>query len=235
RGVNQVDLTALRLIEHMNGMMHDQSGELILAHVPKSMGLVKREGHRHERLVPYHQKTRLRTFADSDRALEYAESELLKGLCGTVTGQDHALSLDQAELMSVFNAKEKDILRPFFKMREIKKGEFIFHSGDFGEELFVILRGEIEVLLPYTKKRKLRLASFGPGMTVGEIAFLEPSERSADAHVTVSGEVAVFQHKALKKLCVKYPDLGMRVLMRLGHDMSENLRMADAELRRLAS
>ncbi|MCF6183891.1 MAG: cyclic nucleotide-binding domain-containing protein [Bacteroidales bacterium] len=101
--------------------------------------------------------------------------------------------------------------------------------------MFVILSGEIEILLPYAKKRKLRLASFGPGMTVGEIAFLEPSERSADAHVTASGEVAVFQHKALKKLCVKYPDLGMRVLMRLGHDMSENLRMADAELRRLAS
>ncbi len=235
RGINQVDLTALRLIEHMNGMMHQRGGELILAHVPKSMGLVKREGHRHERLIPYHQKTRLRTFADSDRALEYAESSLLQGLCGTPTEQDHTLSLDQAELMSVFSEKEKDILRPFFKMREIKKGEFIFHSGDFGEELFVILCGEVEILLPYSKKRKLRLASFGPGMTVGEIAFLEPSERSADGHVTVSGEVAIFQHKALKKLCVKHPDLGMRVLMRLGHDMSENLRMADAELRRLAS
>lgn len=235
RGVNQVDLTALRLIEHMNGMMHRRKGELILAHVPKSMGLVKREGHRHEHLVPYHKKTRLRTFADSDRALEYAENQLLKELCAAPTGQAQTLALEQVELMSVFNEKEKNILRPFFKTKNIKKGDYLFHSGDFGDELYVILRGEVEVLLPYSRKRKLRLASFGAGMTVGEIAFLEPGERSADARITESGEVAVFQHKALKKLCSQHSDLGMRVLMRLGHDMSENLRMADAELRRLAS
>ena len=91
------------------------------------------------------------------------------------------------------------------------------------------------MLLPYSRKKKLRLATFGPGMTVGEVAFLEPGPRTADGRVTLAGEAAIFRHKALKKLCREHSELGMRVLMRLGHDISENLRMADAELRRLAS
>ncbi|MDX8387317.1 MAG: SulP family inorganic anion transporter [Ghiorsea sp.] len=235
RGVGQVDLTALRLIEHMNGMMRQRGGELILAQPPKSMGLVKREGHRHEQLIPYHANTRLRTFADSDRALEYAENLLLADTCGKPVGQDSSLLLSESELLSVFTLPEQETLKPYFEVREIKKGDFIFHSGDFGEELFVILRGEVEILLPYGRKKKLRLANFGAGMTVGEVAFLEPGPRSADGRITVAGEVAVFQHSALKRLCKKDSELGMRLLMRLGHDISENLRLADAELRRLAS
>jgi len=235
RGVGQVDLTAVRLIEHMNGMMRQGGGELILAQPPKSMGLVKREGHRHERLVPYHASARLKTFLDCDRALEYAENMLLQNFCEIIVGQGKALSLDETELMAPFSQKEKEILKPFFNVTKMVAGDYLFHAGEHGEDLFVVLSGQIEVLLPFSKKKKLRLATFGPGMTVGELAFLEPGPRSADGHVMLAGEVAVFKHAALKKLSQKNSELGMRLLMRLGHDISENLRLADAELRRLAS
>ncbi len=235
RRVTQVDLTAVRLIEHMSGIMRERGGELILAHAPKSMGLVKREGHRHERLVPYHENVRIRAFSDSDRALEYAENCLLEDICGGEADRTRKLSLEQTELLSGFNEEEQRILAPFFEFRSLEAGEYLFHAGDHGEELFVLLSGEVEILLPYSKKHKLRLATFGPGMTVGEVAFLEPGPRTADGRVTRDCEVAVFRHKALKRLCREHSELGMRVLMRLGHDISENLRMADAELRRLAS
>jgi len=235
RRVNQVDLTALRLIEHMYGMMRQRGGELIIAHAPKSMGLVKQEGHQHERLIPYHENIRLRIFPDSDRALEYAENCLLQEISDKPVEQGHALPLADSELMAVFNGKEKAILAPYFEMRKIKAGDYVFRSGEHGDELFVILDGEVEIVLRFGKKKQLRLATFGPGMTVGEVAFLEPGPRTADGHITINGEVAVFRHKSLKKLFREHADLGMRLLMRLGHDISENLRIADAELRRRAS
>ncbi|MDX8407684.1 MAG: cyclic nucleotide-binding domain-containing protein, partial [Mariprofundaceae bacterium] len=235
RRVTQVDLTAVRLIEHMYGILRQRNGELILAHAPKSMGLVKREGHRHERLVPYHENVRLRTFSDSDRALEYAENCLLDEQCEVKVTHGEKLKLDESELMALFNEEEKKTLNAFFEVKSFEAGEYLFRSGEHGEELFVILSGEVEVLLPYSGKKKLRLATFGPGMTVGEVAFLEPGPRTADGRVTMACEAAIFRHKALKKLCSEHSELGMRVLMRLGHDISENLRMADAELRRLAS
>jgi len=235
RSVGQVDLTALRLIEHINGLMHEKGGELILAQVPKSMGLVKKEGHRHERLIPYHANTRLRTFADSDRALEYAENQMLKDLCADCEAEAKGeLELEKTELLSAFSTEEQDILAPFFTMKKIKAGDFLFRHDEQGSELFIILAGTVDIILPYGKKGKLRLASFGRGMTVGEIAFLEPAPRTADGKITQDGKVAIFKHNALKKLCSQHSVLGMRLLMCLGHDIGANLRMADAELRRLA-
>jgi len=99
----------------------------------------------------------------------------------------------------------------------------------------VILGGDIEILLPYGKRRKLRLAKFGPGMTVGEITFLEPGPRAADARAAADCQLVGLKHEALKRFCRKHQELGMRLLLSLGHDLSQDLRRADAELRRLAS
>lgn len=233
RRVGQVDLTAIRLIEHMSGMMRERGGELILAHIPKSMGLVRRKGHRHERIVPYHANVRLRVFRDSDSALEYAEERLLAAM--GVKEIEGGVTLRDSELFSGFSASECAVLEPFFHRTALKAGDWLFRCGDHGEALFVILKGDVEVLLPCGARRKLRLGKFGAGMTVGEIAFLEPGERTADARAVTDCEVAVLKHAALRRLCDRHPELGMRLLLRLAHDLGQHLRRADAELRRLAS
>jgi len=235
RRVSQVDMTAVRLIDHIHGMMRQRDGELILAHAPKSMGLVKRQGHRHERLIPYHKSTRLRTFSDSDRALEYAENCLLQAHCGRGLQQHASIALADSELMANFSEKEQDSLLPFFEQRDVKAKDFLFRSGEQGDALFVILSGEVEVLLPYGRKKHLRLAIYGAGMSVGEVAFLEPGLRRADGRATMDCKVAVLKHAALKRLCKKHSEMGMRLLMRLGHDVSASLRLADEKLRRLVS
>jgi len=235
RLITQVDLTAVRLIEHMYGIMRQRDGELILAHVPKSMGLVKREGHRHEMLVPYHKNIHLRTFTDSDKALEYAENSLLKKHCNTMRERGAAITLAESELLNTFSAKEKDLLLPFFKEQDIAPKDYLFRSGEHGDALFVILSGEVEVLLAYGKTKRLRLAIFGPGMSVGEVTFLEPGLRRVDGRALMDCKVAMLKHGALKRLCKKHSEIGMRLLLCLGHDVSENLRMADEKLRRMAS
>jgi len=203
--------------------------------VPKSMGLVKRHGHRHEMLVPYHKNIHLRAFWDSDKALEYAENALLRRHCHSMLERGATISLAESELMDGFNAKEKELLLPFFEMQDIQAKDFLFHSGEHGDALFVILSGEVEVLLAYGKKKRLRLAVFGPGMSVGEVTFLEPGLRRVDGLALMDCSVAILKHAALKRLCKKHSDIGMRLLLCLGHDISENLRLADEKLRRLVS
>jgi len=235
RHVNQVDLTAIRLIEHMFGMMRERSGELILAHIPKSMGLVKREGYRHERIVPYHVNVRLRTFSDSDSALEYAEDHLLEALGKTAPSEAECIELTDSELMAGFKPDEINCLEPFFHTLEVSSGDYLFRCGDQGAELFVIMHGDVEILLPYRKRKRLRLAKLGPGMTVGEIAFLEPGKRTSDARAAGDCKLTVLKHDALKRLCREHHELGMRLLLSLGHDLSQDFRRVDAILRRLAS
>jgi len=233
RRVTQVDLTAIRLIEHMYGIMREHNSELILAAVPKSMALVKRKGHYHERFIPYHQNVNIRTFSDTDHALEYAEDRLLERL-GEIQGETKQVDLNKTELLLDFSVKEIAMIAPFMKRLQLHAGDMIFAEGDKGDSLYILLKGQVEILLPYGKRKKIRLAKFGPGIMFGEIAFMEPGTRTAEASVTAGGECMQLSHAALQNLCRKHPDLGIRLLLRLGHRLSENLRMANIALRHSA-
>jgi len=233
RRVTQVDLTAIRLIEHMSGIIREHGGEVFLTNVPKSMGLVKRKGHRHERVIPYHSHVRIRTFSDADRALEYAEDELLESL-GEAQGEAKEVALTETELLRDFTDEEMKIIAPYLKSIRLKAGSSLFHEGDVGDALYILLRGQVEILLPYSRRKNIRLAKFGPGTIFGEVAFLEPGKRTAEAAVTTDGQCMQLSHAAMQELCGKHPDLGIRILVRLGHRLSQNLRMADIALRQFA-
>jgi len=235
RRVTQVDLTGLRMIEQMSGSMHQRGGELILSHVPKGMGLVKKHGLHHERFVPYHNDVHLRTFAHSDMAVEYAENQLLKKYSYSEHRIHQQVELGSAELLASFTHSEQKILSPFFNVHHIKSGTFLFSYGQFNDALFIILSGDVKVLLPYDKKKRVPLAVFGPGMAVGEISFLEPGPCGADARAMTDCKVAQIRHKNLMQLCKAHPQLGIRFLICLGHDLSEDLHLISAELRLLAS
>jgi len=233
--VTQVDLTAIRLIEHMSGMLRARGGELILANVPASMGLIKQKGYRHERVVPYHANVRLRTFSDGDRALEYAEDCLLRDLGQPEAMAGFSISLGETELLADFEPEARSKLEGYFEKMDVPAGDYLFRYGDEGSELFVILRGQVEVLLPYQQEESMRLAKFGPGMCVGEVRFLEPGARTADARTTEDCELAVLRHDVFWQLCKKHPELGLQLLLGLAHDLGHNLRRADKKLRQLVS
>lgn len=235
RHLNQVDLTGLRLIEHMCGIMRERGAELLLAHPPKSMGLVKRKGHRHERLMPYHEHVRLRSFADADAALEYAEDHLLERLGFARPESDETIDLGETSLLQGFSRKEREILEAYFVLRSFPAGFLLFQTGEPGDTLYVLLRGDVEIRIPGKRKRKKRIAvtRYGPGMAFGEVAFLNPGPRTADAITVQASELALISNRDLQRLCRTHPTLAMRLLMALGHEISRDLRAADSRIRHL--
>jgi NADH dehydrogenase len=58
-------------------------------------------------------------------------------------------------------------------------GEAIFHQGDLGDKLYILLGGEAEVIREEAGQEPLVLARLGPGEFFGEIALLKGSGRSA--------------------------------------------------------
>jgi CRP-like cAMP-binding protein len=67
-------------------------------------------------------------------------------------------------------------------------GETVFHEGDPGKGLFVVLEGEVEVVRQVPAAAgapgEVRLATFGPGASFGELALIDDQPRSATARVT---------------------------------------------------
>ena len=57
----------------------------------------------------------------------------------------------------------------------------MFREGDHADAIYFVLSGLVSVRLPLVGEgRDRRLATLGPGVAVGEMAFLDEGRRSAD-------------------------------------------------------
>jgi CRP-like cAMP-binding protein len=114
------------------------------------------------------------------------------------------------------------------------KGSEVFKSGDFGQSLFLVLRGEIEIRLYTSARAYKRLAKYGPGTYFGEIAFLTPGPRAASAVVMQDAEIMEIGREDI--MAMEHDakaDLALYLLYEIGGTLGEELRRSAADIYRL--
>src|SRR5215207_3805069 len=65
------------------------------------------------------------------------------------------------------------------KRRSFRRGETLYHQGDPGHVLHVVLEGRVKVVLPSEAGEEAVLTVLGPGDVHGEMALLDGEPRSA--------------------------------------------------------
>ncbi len=102
-------------------------------------------------------------------------------------------------------------------------GEMVIQQGDHGEELFIVEKGNVEVLIDRPKGRE-RVATLGPRDFFGEMSLLTGEQRRAT--VRTQGEVSllVVSKIALQPILEASPELAT--------EMSEMLAQREVELGR---
>jgi len=236
RRVHQVDLTGLKLLQQIANRLDDHGGELVFCEVHRGVGL----GHKVKKTLrkimisPTHVAVEVRTFNGSDEALEYAEDALLAELGVAPPDGDRRVGLEQTDLCRAMSAEQIESFSRMLQSRVVKAGEKVFSADDEGEELYIVVAGEIDVLLPTTPHHHKRLAKCGPGTLFGEIAFLEPGTRTADAVAVFDSELLTLRRPVFKRLADEHPDTARAVLAALARIQSERLRWAAREIGRLA-
>jgi CRP-like cAMP-binding protein len=86
------------------------------------------------------------------------------------------------------------------RARRFRRGEVIFHAGDPGDALFVILAGEVKISLPSETGDEAILATLRPGDAFGEIALLDGAPRSASATARSATETVVLPRDRFHEL-----------------------------------
>ena len=105
----------------------------------------------------------------------------------------------------------------------IRTGETLFNAGDFGESLYIINKGEVELSIRDTAGQKIILKIAGEDDIFGEISMLDNRPRSATATALTDAELFVLDRDDLLLLFQKKPDAGLNMLAAL----STMLREAD--------
>ncbi len=231
--VTRVDLTAAKILQQMASRLMSHGGELVFATVRTGEGLGDKVEKTLRKISPHGTTVAIKTFIDSDESLEYAENALLESLGKPHQLPTQAVDLEEIELFNELSTAELSELAEVLKKQTYSAGDILFRSGDSGDELFIILSGEVDITLPFGGHHYKRLATFGTGTFFGEICFLQSGTRTADARVTHDTELYVLDKKGFEKLQQNSPSATISILTELSQALSEHLRWADAELQRV--
>jgi sulfate permease, SulP family len=176
-------------------------------------------------------QARDRFFPDIDRAMEWAEDELLRK---SGTGLSVELSLDRVPLLRDLTSDQIGRLRAWLEPVAWPAGHVVFRHGDPGSSLYLVTRGRASVHLR-DDDGGIRLATFAAGAVFGELALLDRGPRSAT--VTVDEDLTGFglSETSFNALCQQQPDIAIKLLSALGRELSVRIRYANMTILQLES
>jgi CRP/FNR family transcriptional regulator, cyclic AMP receptor protein len=85
----------------------------------------------------------------------------------------------QAPLFAALDDESAKALQAMMTRVEVPRGEAVFHEGDPGDRLYVIVEGKIKLGRASGDGRENLLAVLGPGEMFGELSLFDPGPRNA--------------------------------------------------------
>ena len=164
-----------------------------------------------------------RLYPDADRALEWAENEVIAKERETQPGDSTAIIDAQSWLQGV-PVEARSTLESALELRLIRAGEKVFSAGDPASELMIVIQGSVDIVLQIGTGRDIRVARFRSGATMGELGFLDASPRSASAIAAEDVLLGVLTRARFDELAKHWPQAGQQVLVNLALDMAIRLR-----------
>ena len=131
-----------------------------------------------------------------------------------------------AEKIKIFHGlspEEVEYVLHCGKVLHYLEGQTIFHEGQLGTNLFIVLSGEIAI---YNRNRMIAKCQVGDAF--GEMAVLNHKPRSATAAALKPCKLFTLDEKEINDILEKH--LAVRVLLNIVHVLSERLEDANATL-----
>jgi CRP-like cAMP-binding protein/anti-anti-sigma regulatory factor len=227
--VNEVDSTGARILFQLCERMEREGKRLLLSHLPRDravatalhdIGLASADG-------------AARVFHDIDRALEWAEDELIRAHAPDATAEGER-ALATMDVAAGLDEADRAALAALLVRRVYDKGAAVFHEGDEGRELFLIAAGVASATLRLADEgRQNRLATFSAGTVFGELALLDPGPRSATIVADEPLVCYVLTEEAFERLQKDHPTVAIAVLTNLGRELTRRLRRANRTIYQL--
>ncbi|WP_110180605.1 Crp/Fnr family transcriptional regulator [Nocardioides solisilvae] len=107
--------------------------------------------------------------------------------------------LRQAPLFSSLDDEAASALRSSMAETRLRRGEVLFHEGDSGDRLYIVVEGKVKLGRSAADGRENLLAVMGPGQMFGELSLFDPGPRSATVTAVTDASFASLSHDDLLK------------------------------------
>jgi len=140
--------------------------------------------------------------------------------------------------LNQFTQTQLELVANLCTEKNFKAGETIFEENTGSKELYLIVLGEVSILVnpgivsTKGKSEKVVIATLRRGQCFGEIALVDEGLRSATAEArNKDTRLLVIPRDKLLMLCETYPQLGYRLMYNLAADLAMKLRNTDLRVR----
>jgi CRP-like cAMP-binding protein len=120
--------------------------------------------------------------------------------------------------VSIFSEMKKSDLETIASLahgQSFRPGETIIREGDRDGRLFVVVRGEVEVIKSLGRKNERHVRNLGPLNYFGEMALIDDLVRSASIVAREQTEVLILDQWNLRQEIERYPAMAFELLRML--------------------
>lgn len=136
---------------------------------------------------------------------------------------DLSTTLRQVPLFEPLGPEDLRHVEALAQRRRYRRGEVIFHRGDPGATLYVILAGRVRIYSPSDDGGEVVLGILWPGEFFGELSLLDGQPRSASAQTVDDCEMVVIGRDDFHRFLSEHPTASIAVMAVL----SQRLRRTD--------
>lgn len=228
RRITEVDSTGARILLEINGELARRGKWLVLAAAQPGTAV----GQQLADAGVLAEVGADKVFLDLDRAMEWAEDELLRS-AGGLPASHSDIPLVDTSVMAGFGEADVAAVGKHVERVVYERGHILFREGDPADEFFIIASGSASAYLHASAGNDIRLTTFAQGTVFGELAFLDAGKRSATVRSDSELVCYVLRRKDLASLAERTPGLAVKLVANLARELSLRLRDANRTIQGL--
>ena len=123
--------------------------------------------------------------------------------------------VQEAPLFRELSPEAAQALVDSMEETHLPRGEVLFHEGDSGDRVYVVIEGKVKIGRHAPDGRENLLAILGPGQMFGELSLFAPGPRSATVTAVTDAVLLWLSHEKLLEWLDGRPDVARGMLAQL--------------------
>ena len=224
--LTMIDASGALMLDRLSRRLRDRGIRMLLGHISAGGKLgraVKGAG-------VFTDKQHPDWFADTDRAIEWAEQQLLGDAHFAPVGSE--LAIGDFALTQGLQDGELDFLKRYLDRQLFPARAALYHQGQSGDCMYLLARGAVSIVAedPGDTGKHHRVVTLSAGVIFGESAVVEGGTRSVTAIAEEDVVTYALSRKNLDAIHALNPDLYRRLVLNMLAHLSGLLRMTSSIL-----